>query len=263
MRTTSEASEQAPFVTVHVNVAELPIVNPVTPDVALEGVVNNPVPDAFVQVPVPVADNEAVVTLHNAWSTPALDVTGEEELIVTLALVLQAPFVTVHKKMEASPTIRPETPDDKLEGVVTTPKPEVVVQLPVPGEGLLPDNVVEVTLHKFCIEPALAVTGVLTVVPAVAEVTHVPLVIVHVYVNDVPEVTVEVVDAFVELTKLAAPPDTVHTPVPGLGADPVKVTVGEVVQIALVALAVAVTGDLTAVVPFAEVTHAPLVIVQV
>ena len=78
-----------------------------------------------------------------------------------------------------------------------------------------------------------------------------------------PEVTVELVDAFVELTKVAAPPDTVHNPVPGLGADPVNVTVGEVVHTALVALAVAVTGELTVVDPVAVVTHAPFVMVHV
>ena len=73
----------------------------------------------------------------------------------------------------------------------------------------------------------------------------------------------DVVDAFVEFAKLAAPPDTVHAPVPGLGAEPVRVTVGEVVHTLLVAFAVAVTGELTVVDPVADVTQAPLVIVQV
>jgi hypothetical protein len=67
--------------------------------------------------------------------------------MVTLEVALQAPFVTVHKKVEELPTVNPVTPDDGLEGVVATPVPDVVVHAPVPGEGLLPASVAVVKLQ--------------------------------------------------------------------------------------------------------------------
>ena len=89
-------------------------------------------------------------------------------------------MVTVHLKTDALPTVSPETPDEALEMVVTTPVPEVVVHAPVPGEGLLPAKVAVVALHNVCAVPALAVTGEFTVVDPVADVTQAPLVIVQV-----------------------------------------------------------------------------------
>jgi hypothetical protein len=62
----SEVAVQAPFVTVHLMVVELPMVRPVTPDVALEGVVAVPEPEKVDHVPVPVAANVVEVTLHKA-----------------------------------------------------------------------------------------------------------------------------------------------------------------------------------------------------
>ena len=67
--TSSAASEQAPSDTVHLKVADAPMTNPVTPEVAKEGVVIVAVPEVIVHTPVPTAGTlparVAVVTLHN------------------------------------------------------------------------------------------------------------------------------------------------------------------------------------------------------
>jgi len=69
MTTSSVDAEQGEFVIVHRNVVELPTVKPVTPEVGDDGVVIVPLPDIFVQVPLPTAGvfpaKVVVVTLHN------------------------------------------------------------------------------------------------------------------------------------------------------------------------------------------------------
>ena len=111
----------------------------------MPGVVTTPVPDKVDQVPPPVADKVAVVTLHKFRSDPAFPTGGADTVTVTCALPEQAPLVTVHLKVLAAPTVKPVTPDDGLVGLVTTPLPETVIQFPVVPE---PDKLVVVTLHK-------------------------------------------------------------------------------------------------------------------
>ncbi len=76
-----------------------------------------------------------------------MDVTGADEVMVTLVFALQAPFVTVHVNVEDAPTVKPVTPDVLLEGVVAVPVPEVVVQAPVPTEGAVAAKVAVVKLQ--------------------------------------------------------------------------------------------------------------------
>jgi len=67
------------------------------------------------------------------------------------------------------------------------------------------------------------------------------------------------------LVSVAAPPTTVHAPVPGAGLFPVKFTVGEVEHTELLlALAVAVTAVVTVTAEvLATLVQGPLVVVQV
>jgi hypothetical protein len=68
--------------------------------------------------------------------------------MLTLALAVQAPLVTVQVNVLEAPTVSPVTPEVGLFVVVTVPVPDDTVHSPVPGAGLLPAKVVEVTLHK-------------------------------------------------------------------------------------------------------------------
>ena len=91
-------------------------------------------------------------------------------MMVTLLLVDgHTPLEIVQVKMEAAPGVNPVTPELKRAGVVITAEPETTVHNPVPGAGLLPANVVVVTLHRFCPAPALAITTGLMVTEKVAE----------------------------------------------------------------------------------------------
>ena len=69
---------QVPLVIVHTNVFT-PVVNPVTPDVGLLGVVTTPVPAVTVHAPVPttgVFAAKVAVAEHIVWSGPAADTVG-------------------------------------------------------------------------------------------------------------------------------------------------------------------------------------------
>ena len=73
------AGVHTPLLTVHLNIELVPGVKPVTPLVALLGVVTVPVPLTFVHTPVAgataaVAFNVAVLTLHKVCAVPALAV---------------------------------------------------------------------------------------------------------------------------------------------------------------------------------------------
>ena len=62
--------------------------------------VATPLPDVVDHTPAPgegtVAANVEVVKLHIVCAEPALDVTGEEDVMVTVLFAIHAPFVTVH-----------------------------------------------------------------------------------------------------------------------------------------------------------------------
>jgi len=81
MTTSSVDAAQDPLVIVHLNVAEEPIVKPVTPEVADDGVVTVAVPDTTDHAPVPTVGvfpaKVVVVVLHKLWSDPATAVVGD------------------------------------------------------------------------------------------------------------------------------------------------------------------------------------------
>ena len=77
---TLSALLHTPWVIVHFNMTESPIMSPVIPEAGDAGVVIVAVPEITVQFPVPVAgifpESVAVVTLHNILSVPAIAVVG-------------------------------------------------------------------------------------------------------------------------------------------------------------------------------------------
>ena len=130
---------QVPFVIVHTKVFT-PVVNPVTPELGLVGVVTTPVPAVTVHAPVPIvgafAANVAVAE-HIVWSGPAADTVGNWSTLMVIASVLggQVPLVIVHTNV-FTPVLKPVTPDVGLLGTVTTPVPAVNVHAPVPVVGV-------------------------------------------------------------------------------------------------------------------------------
>jgi hypothetical protein len=256
----------APFVTVHWNVEAAPTVKPVTPEVALLGVVATPVPDVVVHAPVPgdglLPAKVAVVVLHMVCAVPAFEVTGDETVIVTVLFALHAPFVTVHWKVEAAPTVNPVTPEEALLAVVATPVPDTVVHAPVPGAGLLPAKVAVVALHIVCAVPAFEVTGDETVIVTVLFALHAPFVTVHWNVEAAPTVKpVTPEEALLGVVATPVPAVVVHAPVPGDGLLPAKVA--EVaLHIVCAVPAFDVTGDETVIVTVLFALHAPLVTVH-
>ena len=130
---------QVPLVIVQTNVFT-PVVNPVTPDVGLVGVVTTPVPAVTVHAPVPTVGALAAkvaVAEHIVWSGPALDTVGNWSTLMVIASVLggQVPLVIVHTNV-FTPVVKPVTPDVGLVGVVTVAVPAVTVHAPVPTVGV-------------------------------------------------------------------------------------------------------------------------------
>jgi hypothetical protein len=144
MTTSSVDEVHDPLAIVHLNVFA-PTPNPVTPDVALPGVVIVAVPDTTVHVPVPlvaVLPASVAVEAQTVWSGPAAAVVGAADLVITTSSVdgvHPAPLI-VHLKV-AEPTTKPVTPDVGLVGVVTVAVPDTTVHEPVPLVGVLPANV--------------------------------------------------------------------------------------------------------------------------
>ena len=81
----------------------------------------------------------------------------------------QGAFVIDHSNTFV-PVPNPVTPELYNPGLVITPEPDSKDQVPVPETGLLPASVVEVTLHKFWVGPALETVGVATRVMVTVEV---------------------------------------------------------------------------------------------
>lgn len=52
---------------------------------------------------------------------------------------VHVPLLTVQTN-SLTPTLSPVTPDDGLDGDVTDPVPDMVVQLPVPTTGVFPER---------------------------------------------------------------------------------------------------------------------------
>src|SRR5687768_9932873 len=120
---TSSKDEHAPFTIVQRRIAVAPAGTPVTPDVALEGVVIVAVPLCTVHVPVP-TDGELPASvklplLHCAWSVPAFAVVTCWEFVSdTSSKDEHAPFTIVQRSTAVVPAGTPVTPDTGSDGVV-------------------------------------------------------------------------------------------------------------------------------------------------
>ena len=99
MTTSSVEGEQGALEIVHLNVADAPITNPVTPEVGDEGVVIVAVPETTDQFPVPTVGvlpaNVVVVTLQRFWSEPALAVVGLAFTVNVATLLVAFPQALV------------------------------------------------------------------------------------------------------------------------------------------------------------------------
>jgi len=232
--TSSVELAQTPFAIVHLKVAEPPTANPVTPEVANEGVVMVAVPRISVHVPVPVVGTfpakVAVVTLHRFWSGPAAATVGFASTLMTIVSTElgQTPLEIVQVKVSVLPIVNPVTAEVGSAATVTLDKPKITAHAPVPEEGVFPAKVAVVTLHRFWSMPAAAVVGVASVemTTSSVEATHAPLEIVQRKVAEASStnpVTPEV--GLVGSVIVAVPENTLQFPVPNVGALPAKVAV--------------------------------------
>jgi hypothetical protein len=155
VRTTSSLEEHVPFVTVHLNVIELPAVKPVIPVVALVGVVIAApfAAPTIVHKPLPtdgmLPAKVNALLLHCAWSTLAFDVTFALFVKTTSSLDEHVPFVTVHLSVTEVPDVNPDIADVALAVVVIVAPfaAPTIVHKPLPTEGVLPAKVNEPLLH--------------------------------------------------------------------------------------------------------------------
>jgi hypothetical protein len=232
--TSSLLLPQPPFDIVHLSVALVPGTKPVTPDVGEAGVVIVAEPAITVQVPLPVVAvlpaSVAIAVLHKFWSSPAAAVVaGEAIFIITSSVdVAQVLLEVVQRIVTDEPIVKPVIVEVGDEGVVMVAVPATTVHTPVPIEGVLPDRVVVVTLHKFWSSPASAVVGgsATFIITSSVLIPQPPLVMVHLSVAEVPgtkPVSPDVGEAGVVI--VAMPLTTVHVPVPEAGIFPARVAI--------------------------------------
>src|ERR1017187_2794849 len=223
---------QTPLEMVHCSTEAAPGVSPVTPELNTVGEVTTAVPEVTVHAPVPGAGllpaRVVTRTLQRFCVAPALATgAGAASLMVTLLLVEgQTPLEMVHSRTDAAPGVSPVTPELNTVGEVTTAEPEVTVQAPVPGAGLLPARVVTRTLQRFCVAPALATgAGAASLMVTLLLVEgQTPLEMVHSRTEAAPGVSpvTPELNTVGEVTT-ADPEVTVHAPVPGAGLLPARV----------------------------------------
>jgi hypothetical protein len=139
-----------------------PVPNPVSPDVAEDGVVIVPVPLTSVHRPEPevgeLPANVAVVP-QTVWGFPATEVVGAATPVIVTWLVdgEQPAKEIVHWKTFA-PVPNPVIPEVGEEGVVIVPAPLISDHAPVPVVAVFPANVAVVP-QMVCGLPAAAVVG--------------------------------------------------------------------------------------------------------
>ena len=154
-----------PFDIVHLNVALLPAVIPVTAEVAEPGVVIVAVPLTTLHVPVPVVGvlpaRVKDELLHWLMSVPALAVVGVARLVITTSSVTLAhtPLDIVHLSVALLPAARPVTVVVADDGVVTDTAPLTMLQLPVPVVAAVAPIVKLPLLHCVMSVPATVPVG--------------------------------------------------------------------------------------------------------
>jgi hypothetical protein len=124
-----------------------PMLKPVTDDVGLNAFANVAEPLLTVQLPVPdvgaFAASVAEVP-HTLSSEPALDVVGEDTLVIVTLLIeaVQGELEIVHTRI-FDPADKPVTDDVGLEALANVAEPLLTVQLPVPDVGAFAASVAE------------------------------------------------------------------------------------------------------------------------
>lgn len=124
------------------------------------------------------------------------------------------------------PTLRPVTPDEGSDGIVTVALPEITAHVPVPIAGVFPASVA-VVAHTVWSGPASAIVGGadLVIVTVSLEEGHVALLIVHTKEFAPTESPVTPEPGLDGVVTEALPAMTVHVPVPVAGAFPARVAV--------------------------------------
>ena len=135
-------------------------------------------------------------------------------------------MVTVHTRVAELPAGIPVTGLNRELGEVTEAVPSDTVQVPVPGEGSLPERENEPLLHCVWVGPASATAAACRFVKITSSAlgVHDPLLIVQRRVAEVPAgtpVTVLVAEPGVVIA--AVPVIRVHRPVPAPGVFPESV----------------------------------------
>ena len=137
-------------------------------------------------------------------------------------------MLIVQRNVALPPTTKPVTEEVGEEELLMVALPDKTVQLPVPMEGVLPDKVVVVTLHKLWSIPAPEVVGgdAILITISSPELVQDPLLIVHRNVA-VPPTTRPVTPVVGEEdeVRVAVPDTTLQLPVPVVGVLPDKVAV--------------------------------------
>ena len=140
------------------------------------------------------------------------------------------PLLMVQRKVAELPTTKPVTALFGVLGLVTVAVPEMTLHEPVPTDGVFPESVVEVKLHRLWSAPASAIVGggstIIFVV--LSELAQVPLLIVHLNEEESPTVRLVTPEVGDDGNVITAEPDTtVQTPVPIAGVFPARVPVVE------------------------------------
>ena len=229
MDTVSVDGVQTPFEIVQTNIF-VPIPNPVTVVagsvefviVAVPEInVHNPDPTIGV-FPVKLEADEQIVE-----SNPAFETVGKSNLKIVIESNESAhvPFEIVHTNVFV-PTLNAVIPEVGDVGVVGVAEPTTTVHNPVPTTGVFPASVAVVVQTVWSIL-ALAVVGGVSrkIVMSSTEGVHTPLEIVqrNVFTPKLNPVTPEVGEVGVVTTPV--PANTVHVPVPTIGAFAASVAV--------------------------------------
>jgi len=139
--------------------------------------------------------------------------------------VAHTPLLIIHSN-RFEPMLRPVTPDEGSDGIVTVALPEITAHVPVPIAGVLPASVA-VVAHTVWSDPASAVVGGadLVIVTVSLEEGHVALLIVQTKEFAPTESPVTPEAGLDGVVTDPLPSITVHVPVPIDGVFPARAAV--------------------------------------
>ncbi len=152
--TSSVLAGQKPLLIVHLNVAVLPMLNPLTPVVDSVAVVTVAVPLTTLHTPVPTTGvfpfRVAVLRLQNCWSISALAVVGSSDTLITTSSVVavHVPLLIVHCNVVLVPGVKPLMAEVSELGDAMVAVPLTTLHVPIPTPAELALMFVVVTLHR-------------------------------------------------------------------------------------------------------------------